>query len=311
MNFHRTMLALLIAIMLCSPADSSASAGLVGTHTSQQFRSYWYPNGAEISRFALRQARYGEIHNGDAVLIFVTESMNPKLQVKADHPGPGDIPILKLNSVRKFFTGIYPYSTLTSTFAPVDAQTYPLPLKITATTQEWCGNVYLQMNLRENQWRVESHSYFEKEADQAFQLPAAMPEDALWTTIRIDPSSLPQGDFSLIPGALYTRFLHRPVQPSQVFGQLSANDGKSLEGKPLVCYTVIFRDEGRTLKILFERDFPYRIQRWEDTHRVLNGDTLTTTAVRTHTILNDYWNHHSNRDRRLLTQLGLKDGDQR
>jgi hypothetical protein len=133
--------------------------------------------------------------------------------------------------------------------------------------------------------------------------------NALWTTIRIAPASLPQGNFRLIPGALYTRFLHRLVQPSQVLGRLSADDGKSLEGNSLVCYTVIFADESRTLKFFFERDFPYRIQRWEDTHRVLNGSTLTTTAVRTHTILNDYWNHHSNRDRRLLTRLGLKDCD--
>ncbi len=307
MPCFRTLLALLMAVTIWPPADLTASSAIAGSHTSDQFQNYWYSNGAEISRFALQQARYDELHDGDAVLIFVTERMNPKLQVKSDHPDPDDIPVLKLNSVRKFFTGIYPYSTLTSTFSPVDAQTYPLPLKISSTIQEWCGNVYLQMNLREEHWQVQSHSYFEREADQTFSLADLMPEDALWTTIRIAPASLPEGDFALIPGALHTRFLHRPLRAIRAVGKLSAAEGKSLEGNALVCYTVRYPEDDRTLKIFFERDFPYRIQRWEDTQRGLNNASLTTTAVRTHTILNAYWNHHSNRDRKLLPQLGLKD----
>ena len=89
--------------------------------------------------------------------------MNPGTQVKADHPGPQDIAILKLNMVRKFFTGIYPYSIMTSIFAPLDVQKYPLPLKISSSIQEWCGHVYAQMNLAENEYRVRMHSYFEKD----------------------------------------------------------------------------------------------------------------------------------------------------
>jgi len=52
------------------------------TYTHAQFQDYWYNHGAEISRFDLRQMRYGEIHDGDAVLIFVTEKMNPDIQIK-------------------------------------------------------------------------------------------------------------------------------------------------------------------------------------------------------------------------------------
>jgi hypothetical protein len=93
----------------------------------------------------------------------VAGKMNPKTQIKADHSGAQDIAILKLNAVRKFFTGIYPYSILTSIFSPVDVQKYPLPLKVSSSTQEWCGHVYTQMNLAENEYRVRLHSYFEKD----------------------------------------------------------------------------------------------------------------------------------------------------
>jgi hypothetical protein len=282
---------------------------VVENHTRQQFRNYWYPKGAEISRFSLKQSRYGEIHEGDAVLIYVTESMNPKIQVKADNPGHADVPILKLNATRKFFTGIYPYSMMTSIFAPVDAQLYRVPLKISSSTQEWCGNVYTQMNLQGEEYHVKSYSYFEKEADRSFFVKSYFPEDAIWTTIRIAPINLPRGEFFLIPGSAYTRLSHRPLQPIRALGSLQAAKGQSLEGKPLVSYEVQFPTENRTLKIYFETEFPFRIQGWEDTYRVSGKKPgiLTTSATRTHTILIDYWNHNHNTDRKLLNRLGLGD----
>ena len=79
------------------------------------FQDYWYNHGAEISRFFLQQMRYGKIHQEDAVLVFVTGKMNPDTQIKADQPGSQDIAILKLNAVRKFFTGIYLYGSLLET----------------------------------------------------------------------------------------------------------------------------------------------------------------------------------------------------
>ena len=288
---------------------AAPGASEVENHTRQQFRNYWYPNGAEISRFALKQSRYGEIHKGDAVLIYVTESMNPKIQVKADNPGQADVPILKLIATRKFFTGIYPYSMMTSIFAPVDAQRYRVPLKISSSTQEWCGNVYTQMNLHDDEYHVKSYSYFEKEADQGFSVKSYFPEDAIWTTIRLAPINLPQGEFFLIPGSAYTRFNHRPIAPLEAIGSLQAAKGRSLEGTPLVGYEVQFPTENRVLKIYFENKFPFRIQGWEDTYRVSGKrpKVLTTSATRTHTILIDYWNYNHNRDRKLLKKLGLGD----
>ena len=276
--------------------------------SAQQFNDYWYPNGAEISRFTLSQSRYGETHSGDAVLIFVTETMNPTLQVKADRPRSSDIPVLKLNAVRKFYTGIYPYSIMASIFAPVDARQYPLPLKISFSSQEWCGQVYLQLNLKNDGYDVIQRSYFEGEADRDFRLEKSFSEDAILTRIRISPSTLPTGDFSIIPGTLYSRLLHRPLKLQRVTADLTDTSERSLEGNPLMAYTVRFHQVGRTLRITFDQTFPYRIQGWEDTtHNAAgkNGQGLRTQARRTHTMMIDYWNRHSNKDRKLLKKLGL------
>ena len=86
---------------------------------SQQFKEYWYAGKAEISSYKLEQARYGELRNGTAALIFVTEDFLPEVQVKADRQNETNIPVLKVNATKNFNTGIYPYSVMTSTFYPV------------------------------------------------------------------------------------------------------------------------------------------------------------------------------------------------
>jgi hypothetical protein len=308
MHSYRMLLIILMTAFFAATNAYSSKTIHFGTYTSDEFQNYWYSRGAEISRFKLQQSRYGEIHDGDAVLVFVTEELNRAIQVKADRPGQQNVPVLKLNAVRKFFTGIYPYSIMTSIFAPINAREYPLPLKITSSTQEWCGQVYTQMNLGDGEYRVRSHSYFEEEGDQNFNLKKHVPEDAIWTMIRLAPQNLPRGDFFMIPGTVYSRLMHRALTPQKAVATLEPFDGKSLEGQSLVRYTIDFPKEQRSLRIVFEKDFPYRIQNWEDSHRGLRGmnsKTLTTRATRTHTIMNAYWQHHGNKDRASLKRLGL------
>ena len=73
------------------------------------FRQYWYQGKAELTRYNLEQARYGEIHKGESVLIFVTEPFLTDKQVKQERPQSGPaVSVLKLNLTKKFFTGIYP-----------------------------------------------------------------------------------------------------------------------------------------------------------------------------------------------------------
>ena len=67
-----------------------------------KFNSYWYQGTAEITSYKLTQARYGEMHDGIAVNIFVTEDFLPQKQVKADSKNAENIPVLKLNSTKKF-----------------------------------------------------------------------------------------------------------------------------------------------------------------------------------------------------------------
>lgn len=309
MRFIITIVGLLI--LLAAPsADAAPEDVRITAPDADAFRDYWYRHGAELSRFDLRQARYGEYHRGDAVMVFVTESLNRSTQIKAERPGSEDIPVLKLNAMRKFNTGIYPYSTMTSVFSPVAGETrLLLPLKISASVQEWCGQVFMQMNLKEDGYHFLARSYFEKDGDRDTRWGRVLAEDALWNLIRIAPSDLPQGEFEIVPGMLFSRLAHHPQGPQAARAQLTATTRRSPEGTALVQYALDLPHIGRRVVIWFEQAFPHRIAAWEEHGRAGDGKIMVTRAERTHLMMLDYWNHHADRDRSLAARLGLPAGD--
>ncbi|KKM18416.1 hypothetical protein LCGC14_1665880, partial [marine sediment metagenome] len=160
--------------------NQKAESVMAKKELSETFKSYWYAGDAEITSYQLQQARYGETRDGKAVLIYVTEPFLPEAQVKADESHPDNVPVLKLNTTKNYLTGIYPYSIMTSSFYPVHDNQHAIKLSFSA--QEWCGQVYAQLNNRE-QFDVMSHSYFESEGDQNLQLEKTILENEIWNKI--------------------------------------------------------------------------------------------------------------------------------
>jgi len=159
------------------------------TAPTSAFNEYWYKGKAELSTYEVTQERYGEIRKAEQVNIFVTEDFSKQKQVKLDDPanaGADRIPVLKLNTVRRFKTGIYDYSIMQSIFTPVDATP---TLKTTCTVQDWCGQVFAQTNLEAGGYQVRSYSYFESEGDQDMRLTLSVLEDDLLLRIRLNPAA--------------------------------------------------------------------------------------------------------------------------
>lgn len=269
---------------------------------------YWFQGKAEISRYDLHQSRYGHIHKGDAVMVFVTEDFLTDKQVKNEqYTNPNSVLVLKNNAIRKFTTGIYEYSMMSSVFTPVETSAFPNTIKLTNTVQEWCGQTYTQFNFRDNQYHIQSNSYFENEADQFFKLPQAVLEDELFNRIRINPEGLPKGRFEMIPGAMYLRMVHIDPQPVQVEASVAPYLDKAFKGEQLMAYTVRMPGLNRVLTIVYENQPPYIIAGWTDSFPPAKGkDALTTVAKRTHTVLTDYWKQNSPDDLPMRGKLGLK-----
>lgn len=265
---------------------------------SEDFKTYWYAGDAEITSYKLEQARYGELRNGNAVLIYVTEPFLPGKQVKADGENPENVSVLKLNATKKFLTGIYPYSIMGSTFYPVHDNQHAI--KTSLSVQEWCGHVYAQINNRD-QFEFTSHSYFEGEADQNFSLDKEILENEIWTKIRIHPKDLPVGDLKVIPSLEYLRLAHKELKAYDATASLSSENG-------ITTYTLMYPGLERTLSINFTSNFPYTIESWSEESKSgfgANAKTLTTTASKIKSIKTAYWGQHDNDDLMLRDSLGL------
>jgi len=264
------------------------------------FATYWYQGMAELTRYSLRQSRYGELHDGEAVLIFVTEDFLPAPQVKEERgDSPDAISVLKLNAYRRFYTGIYPYTVMTSSFTP----TVPrgaATLKVSGTIQEWCGQVYSQINRRGDGLHSLLHSYFQGDADQTMILPSATLEDGLWARLRIDPSSIQEGEQEIVPGLDYIRLSHKALRAYPAKVTRAPRAETDLVDHPVTALAIGYPALGRELVIYHEPEFPFVIQAWEE-----KIGPQRTTAVRTNAIIDDYWHHNSVEDAVYREALGL------
>jgi hypothetical protein len=293
-----------IAFLLatCSAETSEVHPdGSIGTGTppSAEFKAYWYQGKAELDHYALTQARYGELRNGDAVLVFVTEDFLDSAEVK--YEGLGDAPrtsVLKLNRIDRFITGIYDYSLMTSTFSPVDGTP---PMKAVCTTQDWCGQMFMQLNHRSGGYDHELRSYFQADGDKNGHVGRPVLEDGIMNQVRIDPAKLPTGAVEMLPSLSYLRLMHKPTAPVKVNAKLTAQGDTST-------YRMDFASLDRTVSIHFGTAFPHVIFGWEETRPDGFGDnvrTLTTTARLTHQAVEPYWKQHAVADDSLRTKLGL------
>ncbi|MBN1982369.1 MAG: hypothetical protein JW795_12625, partial [Chitinivibrionales bacterium] len=123
---------------------ASASAD---TADQARFTKLWYDGNAEISTYELQESRYGELRRGIRTLVFVTEPMRLSTHIKPDAalPPAEMIRVIKMNDLRKFATGIYDYSVMTSVFTAVEEKiAYPMmgTMKVSFSSQEWCGQVF-------------------------------------------------------------------------------------------------------------------------------------------------------------------------
>jgi len=285
------ILLLLFAIFLvqsCTKSEEKNSISNTEREISEDFKSYWFQGTAEITSYTLEQERYGEMRDGSAVLIFVTEDFHPDTQVKANKKNDLTIPILKLNSTKNFLTGIYPYSIMTSTFMPIFEETHAI--KISTSIQEWCGQTYAQLNNRKK-FEITSHSYFDNEADQNFTLEKTWLEEEFWTLLRIDPTALPIGEISVIPSLEYAKLRHKNMKAEQANATLT-------EEESLINYTISYIDTERTLSIWFQNEAPYTIEKWEE-----KIGEFTTKATKLNQIQSAYWSKNKKNDELLRETL--------
>ena len=269
---------------------------------------YWTQGKAEVSVYDLSQNRYKDNHPGQAISVFVTEDFLTDKQVKNEYySNPKSTWILKNIQLRKFTTGVYDYSLFSSVFTPIDRNKFPQSLKVTATSQEWCGTIFTQVNLRGEKYKYQQRSYFEKEGDVLDAINKGVLEDELYTVLRMNPAFLPKGDFNIIPALNFMQLKHLPNRTYKANGSIRTYKGSEFTGNKLNEYKVLIPELKRELRIVFENQAPYKIVGWLDSFpSAFDKKIRTTKATLTAQKMLPYWGQNSLRDANLREELGLK-----
>lgn len=296
LSSYTTLIFSLLLFFCSNPKtkEEITSKTLKSTLENSKFNNYWYAGTAEITSYNLSQVRYGEVHKGTAVNVYVTEDFLPKKQVKADYQNKKNVPILKLNSTKKFTTGIYPYSIMTSTFSPIDVNQETL--KISFSSQEWCGNTFVQLNNRAN-YQVDFFSYFESNADRKLSLQKNPLENNFWNTLRINPKSIKIGKYKVIPSMEFLALNHQKIKAYDAEVNL-------IEKGEFLYFSVFYPSLQRKLTVTLTKEFPHTIESWEETNNS-SGKTLTTTATKIKTIQSAYWAKNGVKNTKERKELGL------
>ncbi len=285
--------------------------GLMATGTprpveaaSPAFWDHWGDGRAELSGYSIRLERYGAERQGTVVLVYVTEDLNRTTLVKNDRgslAAPDKLPVLKLNAMLNFRTGIYPYSVMTSVFASIDASGGAerfAPVKLTFTAQEWCGQVFRSVKPESGHFTEKLHSYFEVEGDATRQVDVdatTLYEDALWIQLReLDGPFAGGGDWQglLVPSLWRVRQSHEPLAPVEA---RITRDHTTVDGVPVARFVVAAPDFERVFDV--EEAPPRRILAW----RTSGGEKATLLGTKRF----KYWQLNGLGDEALLSEFGL------
>jgi hypothetical protein len=285
-------------LLLCLAAPAPA----------QDFWAHWGDGKAELNGYALKQPRYGTVRTGTGVLVFVTEDFSDSRRVKADpgkHPASDVYPVLKLNAVRDFQTGIYDYNVMTSSFLRV-APGWPVA-KVSFSSQEWCGHVWHQVVPRDGKLGGLFHSYFDGEADGVDDLAfpeGGVLEDALPVLLRgWNGAYLKAGEsrgVPFLPSLLWARLNHKPLAwtTAKIARGVTARSVSVPAGRFEVISYAVETADGRSLGFEIESSAPYRLIRQ-------TGPDGEEMALKGSTRL-PYWQLNAPGGEQHLKALGLR-----
>lgn len=342
MDLPRSLLVLPLSAFLLVPAPALASGKGVRADAPRQaaavapspaFLEYWKSGLAELSSYQATTRRYGEVRKAQAVLVFVYEEINDDTRIKVESPrtpAAKQVPVLKLNNVLKFNTGVYDYSVMTSVFAGLSGpgvSRFLEPRKISFTSQEWCGHVYHHVLPRREGLVSTLHSYFESEGDTTLLIPypaSALPaetgtgdgeaapaargrvyyEDELPILVReLDGPWMRPGEtrtLHMAPSLWETRRRHAPLAFREA--SLTKHGTETLDtrlGRREAVKWVLSL-EGRSMAYYVETEKPRRLLRWDD-GRGERGDLIAS-------LRKTYWKRNRNADAPLRRELGLTYG---
>ena len=232
--------------------------------TSWIENEYWYDGTAEINLYDATLVKYGEPRQADELVhIFVTESHDPELLVKADDwRRPGLVPMLKLNYVTSVRTGVYRYQQMLSFF--FDRRDLGLA-KMTLSSHEWCGNSSKELVNFQGRESFDYNTYWDGQGNGSYAVD--LPDDlVVYDSLPGQLRALPWADglaatFPLLPTQLSSRV--QPLSWSDATVRVTGRGGVEVSAGTFDAWNVELEHAGGRDLLAYEAAFPHRMLSWQ------------------------------------------------
>ena len=297
----------------CTRSPHANRASTQRSEAPPGFWKHWGDGRAEVNGYAVVQPRYGSLRPGEAVHIYVTETMRHDKRVKADSNSDDAFPVMKLNSTLDFQTGLYDYNVMTSTFVPLGGETpRGIPTKISFSMQEWCGVTHAEAQAEHafgepvRALSLSNHHYFDRRNAQDSELSVpdnGIAADALPIVVRglagtfATPGT--RRDVNMVARLydIHTQDLGWTWHPATVVVD-NATRTTIVPAGSFTTFLVEIEQSGTlAYRYAVEHDPPHRIIAWDGPEGERGELTGTTRTA--------YWKHQRPDDAALRADLGL------
>lgn len=293
-----------ISILTCVLTSYCSCVLSTGYAESNEFWAQWSDGKAEVNTYTLTQPRYNENRVGQLHLIYVTEPFSKSRHVKVDQYDSKNIDhtiALKLNIVESWRTGVYEYRVMTSQF--YDAQDSLTPLKMTFSSQEWCGMSFEEIRWFDGVLKQTSKSYFEGESTQNELAHNVRFIDQLLVIARGlqvgGPQAVKYTSSPFVESAKHRFLSHQPLTSYDANLRLNPSQKINTELGLLNAYVLSFKRVNHSqCHLHIEAAKPYRILAWACD----DGEKAHITQ----SVRMPYWQYTRTQDDRVLEKLGRR-----
>lgn len=298
--------ALVVGLVLAG-CDAAAEPPSRPSQAPPGFWEHWGDGRGELTGYRLTQPRYGELREGEVVLVVVTETLDAAERVKSDRDR--GTPVLKLNEARDFRTGLYDYNGMLTTWLALDGSLpRGLPVRSRFSLQEWCGHAFEDLVVEDEGTRLRTtvNTYFEGEsgATELVLEGEVLAADAMPLLVRELAGELigagEERPVGWVPSSLSRRLHHRELVRQQA--TLRRSEPTTLLDGSTGHITTVEAPEG-TWRWHVADDAVNSLVGWEGP----DGER----AVRTGSLRRAYWRDSREGDEGLRAALGLAGGESR
>jgi len=234
----------------------------------------WDDGLSEMSYYNATDTIYGTTRRYFRVMLLNREWLDRTQRVKATPPPAADdasaatsranraeaIGVFKLNIIEEIPTENYNYRHMVTVFLN---RASLRPEKLAASSQEWCGTTFKQLQWLPDALKVRGFSYLEGEADREWTLPAEpilYPHEALCVLVRAAAASQTDMQLSILPPM---RSNHMP-EPTPSESRLNVSAETRRVRVPFGRFrarkvTLTAADGGQTAQFFVEAAAPYRL----------------------------------------------------